>query len=144
MDDGTTLAWLADREAVRDLVHRYAVAVDRKDWPAVRACFTAAATCDYAWFRGDLDTVMGHIERGLAQFQTTMHLVGTHVAEITGDTATAETYAVCHHRLARAEGTADRVVGMRYLDGLVRTPAGWRIRHRDVVVDWQRLDPVPA
>jgi hypothetical protein len=87
--------------------------------------------------------VLGHIERGLAQFETTMHLLGTHLADVAGDTATAETYAVCHHRLRREGGLADRVVGMRYLDVLVRTPAGWRIRRRDVTVDWQRLDPVP-
>ena len=142
MDDGATLAYLADREAIRALVQGYAVAVDRKDWARVRACFTADAVCDYAWFRGDLDTVLAHIERGLAQFQTTMHLLGNHLAEIAGDTATAETYAVCHHRLQAPNGLADRIVGMRYLDGLVRTPDGWRVRRRDVVVDWQRLDPV--
>ena len=144
MDDREALAYLADREAIRDLVHRYAVGVDRRDWATVRACFTADAACDYAWFRGDLDTVLGHIERGLAQFQTTMHLLGTHLAEVTGDAASAETYAVCHHRLARPQGLADRIVGMRYLDGLVRTALGWRIARRDVVVAWQRLDPVPA
>ena len=144
MDDRATLAWLADRQAIRDLVARYAVAVDRKDWPGVRACFTPDAACDYAWFRGDLETVLGHIVRGLAQFETTMHLVGNHLAEVSGDTATAETYAVCHHRLQRPDGLADRIVGMRYLDTLVRTPAGWRIRRRDVAVDWQRTDPVPV
>ena len=144
MDDRATLAYLADREAIRDLVQGYAVAVDRKDWTRVRACFTPDAVCDYAWFKGDLDTVLGHIERGLAQFQTTMHLLGNHLAQVTGDTATAETYAVCHHRLQTPTGPADRIVGMRYLDGLVRTPEGWRIRRRDIVVDWQRLDPVLA
>jgi len=143
-DDAALARWLADRAAIRDVVMAYATAIDRRDWPGVRACFTADAACDYAWFRGDLDTVLAAIERGVSQFESTMHLLGNHLAEIAGDTATAETYALCHHRLRTADGTTDRSVGMRYLDGLVRTPAGWRIRRRDVVVDWQRVDPVTA
>ena len=46
MDDRGALAYLADREAIRDLVHRYAVGVDRRDWATVRACFTADAAID--------------------------------------------------------------------------------------------------
>ena len=143
-DEAALARWVADRSAIRDLVTRYAVAVDRKDWAAVRACFTADAACDYAWFKGDLPTVLGLIERGLARFESTMHLVGNHLAEIAGDTATAETYALCHHRLRTPDGAVDRMVGLRYLDGLVRTADGWRIRRRDVTVDWERADPVAA
>lgn len=144
VDDAATLRWVADRHAIQALVHAYAAAVDRKDWDRARACFTPDAACDYAWFRGDLDAVLGEIARGLAQFETTMHLIGTHLAELTGDAASAETYAVCHHRQRRDGALVDRIVGLRYLDALVRTAEGWRITRRDVVVDWQRLDPVPA
>ncbi len=141
-DDATLLCRLADRSAIRDLVHAYAAAVDRKDWARVRECFTPDATCDYTWFAGDVETVVGHIERGLAPFVGTMHLVGNHLAEVTGDDATAETYTLCHHRHRTADGFADRVVGLRYVDTLVRTGDGWRIRRREVAVDWQRIDPV--
>lgn len=144
MTEDAVARLVTDRAAIRDLVARYAIAVDRKDWAAVRACFTADATCDYVWFRGDVATVVGHIERGLARFERTMHLVGTHLAEVSGDAAAAETYALCHHRLRTADGAVDRVVGLRYLDALVRTPDGWRIRRRDVAVDFERADPVAA
>jgi ketosteroid isomerase-like protein len=143
-DDATLARWLADRAAIRDVVHAYATAVDRKDWAAVRACFTPDATCDYMWFSGDLATVLERIEQGLAPFVSTMHLVGNHLADVTGDAATAETYTLCHHRHRTADGFADRIVGLRYVDALVRTADGWRIRRRDVAVDWQRLDPVTA
>lgn len=143
-DDAALVAWLADRAAIRDVMHRYAAAVDGKDWDRVRACFTPDATCDYMWFSGDLTTILGHIERGLAPLVSTTHLVGNHLAEIDGDTATAETYTLCHHRHRTADGFADRVVGLRYVDALVRTADGWRVRRRDVAVDWQRIDPVTA
>jgi len=143
-DDAALTRWVADRAAIRDLVTHYAVAVDAKDWPAVRACFTADAACDYFWFKGDLDTVLGAIERGLARFESTTHLVGNHLAEIDGDDATAETYTLCHHRFRTDETAIDRIAALRYLDALVRTPDGWRIRRRDVVVMFERADPVAA
>jgi ketosteroid isomerase-like protein len=143
-DDAALGRWVADRMEIRDLVTRYAVAVDRKDWAAVRACFTDDATCDYAWFQGDVTTVLELIERGLSRFESTMHLVGNHLAEVDGDAASAETYTLCHHRFRAPEGAIDRIAALRYLDGLVRTPQGWRIRRRDVAVDWERADPVEA
>ena len=143
-DDTALLRGVADRAAIRDLVTRYAVAVDTTDWPAVRACFTPDAECDYSWFKGDLDTVLGAIERGLARFESTTHLVGNHLAEVDGDDATAETYTLCHHRFRTTDGAIDRVAALRYLDALVRTPDGWRIRRRDVVVTFERTDPVAS
>jgi ketosteroid isomerase-like protein len=143
-DDAALARWVADRAAIRDLVTRYAVAVDAKDWPAVRACFTPDATCDDSWFEGDLDTVVGAIERGLARFESTTHLVGNHLAAVDGDHATAETYTLCHHRFRTADGAIDRIAALRYLDALVRTPEGWRIRRRDVVVTFERADPVAS
>lgn len=141
-DEAALVRRLADRAAIRDLVTEYAAAVDRKDWARVRSCFTDDATCDYAWFAGDLAAVLARIEEGLARFETTMHLVGNHLAEVGEDAASAETYAVCHHRLRTGTARVDRTVGLRYLDGLVRTTGGWRIRRRDVVVVWERTDPV--
>ena len=139
-DDAALTRWVADRTAIRDLVTRYAVAVDAKDWPAVRACFTADAACDYFWFKGDLDTVLGAIERGLARFESTTHLVGNHLAEVDGDDATAETYTLCHHRFRTNETAIDRIAALRYLDALVRTPDGWRSRELVEELAWDRKD----
>ena len=144
MSDDALARWVADRMAIRDLVTRYAIAVDAKDWAGVRACFTPDADCDYSWFKGDLDTVLGAIERGLARFESTTHLVGNHLAAVDGDDATAETYTLCHHRFRTADAAIDRIAALRYLDTLVRTADGWRIRRRDVVVTFERADPVAS
>jgi hypothetical protein len=42
------LQWLIAREQIRDLVHRYALAIDSRDWPAYRACFTDRIELDFS------------------------------------------------------------------------------------------------
>ncbi|HWP66843.1 MAG TPA: nuclear transport factor 2 family protein [Candidatus Limnocylindria bacterium] len=135
---------LADRQAIRDLVTRYACAVDRRDFDAVAACFTPDAETDYTFFAGPIAEVLEKIRAGVGGFAMTMHVLGNHLAEVRGDTATSETYAVCYHRRPGVPDGAQLVVAMRYLDELVRTPAGWRIRRRRATVEWQQHEPPRA
>jgi ketosteroid isomerase-like protein len=138
------LAELADRQAIRDLVTRYACAVDRRDFDAVAACFTPDAETDYTYFAGPIAEVLEKIRAGVGGFAMTMHVLGNHLAEVRGDTATSETYAVCYHRRPGVPDGAQLVVAMRYLDELVRTSAGWRIRRRRATVEWQQHEPPRA
>jgi len=132
------LRLLEDRAAIHDLLVRYASAVDRRDWPALAACFTPDAHADYGFFSGDLPSVVGAIRAGLEQFAHTMHFLGDQLIEVAGATATSETYAVCYHR----RGDQDLTVGVRYLDDLVRRRGRWLIGRRVMTVEWQRLDRV--
>lgn len=127
---------LLDREEIRALVSRYAHAVDRRAWDDVAACFTDDATADYGYFAGPIDDVLTGIRSGVDGFETTMHFVGNHLADVRGDRATAETYALCLHRATRGGAVREVTVALRYLDRFVRTAAGWRIARRDVVVDF--------
>jgi ketosteroid isomerase-like protein len=137
-DDTARLAMLLDRHAIRDLVTRYACAVDRRDFDAVAACFTPDAETDYTYFRGPIAVVLEKIRAGVNGFAMTMHVLGNHLAEVRGDEATSETYAVCYHRRPGVPDGAQLVVAMRYLDELVRTTDGWRIRRRHATVEWQQ------
>lgn len=138
------LAHLADRQAIRDLVTRYACAIDRRDFETVAACFTPDADTDYTYFKGPIGEVLEKIRTGVGGFAMTMHVVGNHLAEIHGDEASSETYAVCYHRRRGVADGAQLVVAMRYLDTLVRTPAGWRISRRHATVEWQQAEPPRA
>jgi ketosteroid isomerase-like protein len=140
-DAGAQLAYLADRQAIRDLVTRYACAIDRRDFAAVAACFTPDAETDYTYFKGPIGEVLDKIRTGVSSFVMTMHVLGNHLAEVAGDTATSETYAICYHRRASVPDGAQLVVAMRYLDDLVRTAEGWRIRRRHATVEWQQNGP---
>jgi ketosteroid isomerase-like protein len=140
----STLELLFDRQAIRDLVTRYACAVDRRDFDAVAACFTPDADTDYTFFEGPIGVVLEKIRAGIGGFAMTMHVLGNHLAEVHGDEATSETYAICYHRRPGASDDVHLVVAMRYLDELVRTAEGWRIRRRRATVEWQHREPPPT
>lgn len=136
-----TVALLADRVAIHDVVLRYAQGVDRRDWEQVAACFAPEAECDYGdFFRGRVDGLVAALAATLPRFDWTLHVLGNHYVTLDGDTAQTETYAVCHHR----HGDESVEVGMRYLDTLVRTPDGWRIAARRAPFVWQRRAPLPG
>ena len=122
---------LLDRAAIQDVLLRYARGVDRKDLALVAACFTPDAAYEGALAR--------LIER-MAVWETTMHVMANQLIELAGDQAHSETYAVAYHR---APGGRELVVGVRYLDDLVRRDDGrWLIARRVVATDWQREIPV--
>lgn len=140
-----------DRWAISDVVNRYFFAVDRRDWPRLRSCFTEDVTAVYEGVpvAGGRDRLMafltGRSETGypleIVDLQGAMHFMGNHHAEISGDTAVAETYALAHLIDAPAPGPRLRTRGLRYLDELARLPdGGWRIRRREHILEWMRLD----
>jgi ketosteroid isomerase-like protein len=136
--DESALRALVDRDAVRALLHGYAVAVDRKDLDAVTRCFTPDCAYEGSLGHGTIADALRALEGAFARYARTMHVVGTQAIELDGDVASAETYCVAHH--VRHDGR-HLVVGVRYVDVLVRTADGWRIRSRLARTEWTRDDP---
>lgn len=67
----------------------------------------------------------------------TQHVMGNHLAEIRGDVAVAETYGTSVHWGSPADDPGRNFTsGVRYVDHLVRTADGWRIRERWAVREW--------
>jgi 3-phenylpropionate/cinnamic acid dioxygenase small subunit len=132
---------LLDRAAIRDVLLRYARGVDRRDLDLVASCFVPGAEYDGALGHGTVETALTALRKSLERYQSTMHFMGNQLIEVAGDTASSETYAVAYHRLLPGEGEpALFVVGVRYLDDLVRAGDGWRISRRTVKMEWQKRD----
>ena len=138
MTDAPALAAVADREAIRALLARYAIAVDRRDLTMVAGCFTEDCAYDGALGQGTITDALRSLAATFARYARTMHVMGTQLVELAGDRANAETYCVAYH--VHPDGS-QRTVGVRYLDALVRTDDGWRIRSRVVRTEWSRDDP---
>ena len=69
---------LTDRVAIRDLLTRYATAVDRRDWDLYRSVFTTDAEIDYTsagGIAGTVDEVVAFLDEVLSGFEMTQHLV---------------------------------------------------------------------
>jgi 3-phenylpropionate/cinnamic acid dioxygenase small subunit len=133
---------LHDRLAIRDVLMRYAHAVDQRDFDAVASCFTPDAAYRGSLGIGTIAEALAALRQRMQRFRTTLHFMSTQVIELAGDTARCETYALVYHRLAADDTYDDLIVGVRYLDELGRFEQGWRICRRVVRLEFERFDSV--
>lgn len=125
---------LSDRLQIDDLLIRYTVAIDRKDWALLDRVFTPDADVDYTTsggIKGKYPEVRQWLEKALAVFPVTMHFISNSTVELHGETATARTYVINPMVFKNPDGS-DHIftVGAYYNDELVCTADGWRISKR--------------
>ncbi len=125
---------ISDRIQIQDLLTRYTVAIDTKDWDLLDTCFTPDARVDYTTSggtQGAYPEVRKWLEKVLAAFPMTMHFISNSTVELKGDTAQSRTYVINPMGLPKPDGGLQMfTVGAYYIDKLVRTDAGWRIAER--------------
>ena len=132
---------LQDRLEIHDVVLRYCRAIDRGDFEGVRGVYAADGIDHHTGFDGSADDYVALVRERLESFTGTMHLVGNHLAEITGDHAVAETYGTAVHWGSPAEDArVNFTSGFRYLDHLRRDEGVWRIAERWAVREWTRSE----
>ena len=134
----------ADELAIRDVLHRYAWALDRNDKAGQRACFTEDVEAEYgghALPRG-VDSIL-RMNRGVAGFVNATHHVGTIVVtRLEGDEASTESYTTAS--LLSREPDGGHVLttrGVRYYDDWRRESGDWRICRRVHRVFWSTQTP---
>ncbi|HEX7094311.1 MAG TPA: nuclear transport factor 2 family protein [Acidimicrobiales bacterium] len=143
----STEDWLRDLEELRALVQRYSRAIDARDIDAVAELFDPEGTVDGV--RGS-SSVADYLS-GLRQATpagTSMHVLGDPLIELEpgADSGTIDTYAVVHQIGAQGAGT-HTMLGVRYLDEVVRVPhpeslrGRWVIRRRRTTLVWSRALP---
>lgn len=128
---------LEDRWELADLVARYAVAVDDRDWDAVGQMYAEHSVFDSVLGRFEgRDAVVAYYAERTDSFGPTFHIPHTQTVEFSGeDEATGVVTA--HAELAIGEETV--VVALRYADRYVREDGAWRFAERQV----QQLYAVP-
>ena len=129
---------------IQDLMVRYAYAIDARDWDALDDVFTADAFIDYSVFggsTGDLPSTKAFLAGAMPMFSSFQHMVSGSTITITGDTAEAKTQ--CHNPMAMGDGDDPDLMfcGLWYVDKLVRTTAGWRIKERVEEKCYMRIFP---
>jgi len=125
---------ISDRIRIHELLVRYTLAIDRKDWALLDTCFTPDAHLDYTsagGIAGDYPKVRAWLEKALAPFPVTVHALANSVVTLDGDRASARTYVHNPMTFPNPDGTLHIfTVGAFYNDKLVWTRDGWRIRER--------------
>jgi len=147
---GDALATMVAEWRIRDVVARYARAVDRRDGDLLRGCFHADAVTHFGAFDGNLDEFVPWVQAEVSRYTRTMHFHGPTIidwpADGPGACAVAETYAIALHSKDGGEQSQNWVSGIRYIDRFEsRTDSGpddsWKIVERTVVGEWLRIDP---
>lgn len=127
------LRQIADRIEIDDLLTRYAMALDAKDWPVWETCFTSDAFIDYTaagGVKGTVAEVRQWLSEVMANFEMTQHLVTNRAVELDGDTANSRCSLFNPMGLRDKDGMIVFFDGGCYRDRLVRTADGWRIAER--------------
>jgi hypothetical protein len=147
MTDSEKLQVLWERAQIIDLMHRYATAVDSKDWVTLRSLFTDEIGAEMIGLSSDLgipvDTTAERwidvISRGLAQYSVTQHSMSNHRIELNEERAVCTTYVVACHFIPDGKGGHSIFdVGGYYANDLVKSGEGWKIRKWKLVGTWEK------
>ncbi|MGH3167539.1 MAG: nuclear transport factor 2 family protein [Trebonia sp.] len=136
---------LEDRAEISELVIKYAVGVDRRDWKMFAGCFTDPAYTDFS----ELGSAAGSSPRGelvdriasvLDGYTVTQHLSPNHLIEFDDadpDRAVCSSYMYAQHVRQGPAGGEFYLLRGWYANHVVRTPGGWRIERLIQHVGWQ-------
>jgi ketosteroid isomerase-like protein len=135
---------LLDEAAIKAVHIRYCRGIDRMDWELVRSCYHPDAIDDHGDYVGGIDGFIDYCKAGAPTFTSTSHFTGNQLVEVDGDVAFAEHYARAIHRMPAGPEAPERelVAHCRYVDRFERRDGEWRIAHRVIVVDSERVDEV--
>lgn len=138
---------LADREEIRDVLARYARAIDRLDVDLLKSCYHPDSYDDHGHFKGNGHEFADFIVESLrGRCHATSHVVTNILIELDPsdhDRATGESYATSYLRRTGDDGREwlDVFAG-RYLDVFERRGGEWRFASRVVVHDWSLTTPI--
>ncbi len=134
MSKTLSLQEISDRIQIQDLLTRYTVALDTRDWKLLDSCFTPDAHVDYTatgGTKGKYPEIRAWLEKALAPFQVFVHYISNTTVELDGDRAKTRTYVLNPMGFPNPDGSLHMfTVGAYYNDQLVRTAEGWRIAER--------------
>ncbi|WP_167042466.1 nuclear transport factor 2 family protein [Salinibacterium sp. ZJ454] len=150
---------LVARAEIEQVVLKYCRGVDRQDWNLVRSCYHADAVDNHGSFIGGPDSLVEWMQSRHASIDVCVHFVGNVLIDVHGDEAAVESYYMAYQELApggvavkaltrdretleesATTGLQLRMLG-RYVDWFERRDeVGWRIAHRQVVIESGHLE----
>lgn len=125
---------LSDRFEIRDMIVRYANALDARRFEWLDEIFTPDAYIDYrptGGIDGNYARIREWLPPATGAFPHMCHMVGNIAVTVTGDSAKARTLCLNPVEVPMAgAGSQVMFLAMWYADDLIRTPAGWRMTRR--------------
>ena len=130
---------LADREAIRDVIHQYSRGADRRDVELMKDCYHPDGTDQHTFFSGNgwefCEAAMTHLN----SCKFSMHQNSNILIKFSGDRAFVENYVKVVHRLKVDDGYLDHEHFGRYCDVFEKRNGVWKILHRLHLPDGDRM-----
>jgi SnoaL-like domain len=125
---------ISDHIEITQLLYRYGRAIDTRDFALLATVFTPDAAIHYNVFRGvslPFPQMVDWLRQALQIFRVTQHAMSNPMIDLADDSARATTYVSAAHLQVKLDGGhAYALQHGLYVDALVRTERGWRIRER--------------
>ena len=145
-----TVDELSAREAIRDVLYRYARGVDRADVELLKSCYHPEAVDAHWTFIGNAYQFAEEILKShqMGDLPLLKHFITNVLIELDGDRAFVESSFLCMVDLPVEEGARAHLVSHgRYLDVFERRQDEWKIVSRLLVsegAEWSTPLPVPG
>lgn len=129
---------LEDRQEIVDLVIRYCVAVDRRDWDMFGSCLASSVRRDSGVLTRE--EFVAVVAGALPGFRSTQHLSSNQLVSFDTsdpDRAVCESDMYAQHFLEGSPGGDYYLLRARYRDEVVRTADGWKIEAITTTNRWE-------
>ncbi|MEV4129745.1 nuclear transport factor 2 family protein [Nocardia sp. NPDC049707] len=139
------IAALEDKEAIRDVLYRYARAADRCDIDLFKSCYHPDGTDIHWFYNGNAHDFADYVVPLLAQIANSQHSITNPLIDLDGNRAFVESQWYVLHHIPMNDGSGrfiDQQLEGRYVDVFEKRGA-WRILHRQTVVEAGREVVVP-
>ena len=133
---------LLDERAIERRLVDYCRGVDRGDAALVASVYHPDGTDDHGSFKGLGVDFANYVTRRLAErYEATMHSISNVAISFTGpDSARVECHVCACHRANDDRGPTLMTFGGRYVDRFERRGGEWKIAHRAVVHEWDKVE----
>lgn len=131
--DSSPLLSAVDLAELLQLVARYGVYLDRREFDRLHEVFTDDTVFEYpVGVQNGLPAFQAFLDKGLKGWAATQHMMHTTLFEDDGEEATGFVHVTAHHAVGSLPAPQTQVYTITgtYRDRYVRTDAGWRIKRR--------------
>lgn len=132
------LGELLDREAIREVIHRYCQAVDRCDLDMLKGCYHPDGFDDHGFYAGNAHAFAEYVIPCLEAVESSVHAITNTRIKLDGNRASCSSQWSVIHRLKHKKGFTDFWHQGRYLDVFEKREGEWKILHRISVSDCDR------
>ena len=143
--NNTNASELGDQIQIIELINRFGMAIDLRDWDSFRTLFVEQVQFDYSSI-GEIagnfqaEDIVKTARNDLGGFQTTQHLITNHLITIEDNTATCFAHVRAIHFLPNEERDSLLEIGGYYTAELISINAKWKIKNWKFNILWSRGD----